>query len=134
MSLLWRSASCLCDNLMLVSEPHAQCRSTTCWARWRKYGIHPMPPSDRAIFRPGNFTNTSLNIQLSIAAEVRTPTIHAKLTSIGVSAEISGTTDDDPTCMQTMTLRSSQARHTGSQYLLGSKSVGRPSGAGFSEK
>ena len=30
-----------------------RCLSSTCSARSRKYGIHPISPSDRAIFRLG---------------------------------------------------------------------------------
>ncbi len=52
----------------------------------------------------------------------------------GASGEMAGRVDDEPTCMHTTISRSFAAAITGSQNPSGSWMVGRPSGAGFSEK
>ena len=52
----------------------------------------------------------------------------------GESGAIWGTCDDDPTCMEATMPVSFAVAMTGSQYRSGSWIVGRPSGAGFSEK
>ena len=65
---------------------------------------------------------------------MRAPSAHALL-AIGAASGISaGIRDDEPTCMHTTTSASLAASNTGSQYPLMSNIVGRPSGAGFSEK
>ena len=54
------------------------------------------------------------------------------ITSIGASAEVTTSCDDEPRCMQTTVPSSAQAVQKGSQWSLCSD--GQPSFSGFSEK
>ncbi len=109
------------------------CLSSTCSARSRKYGIQPISPSDRAIFRFGYRWNMPLNSHESIAPDVRTAP-QVRLAMNGASGAICGICDDDPTCIDATISSSFAVDITGSQYRSLSWIVGSPSGAGFSEK
>src|SRR3954453_117807 len=119
---------------MLMSKRDAQkrCLSTTCSARSRKYGIQPIEPSERAIFRLGNLSNLPLKSQSRSVPAWLAAAEYAMNASVGMSSDVRMRCDEDPTCMETTKPVSSHALNTGSQ-----KSVwidGRPSLVGFSEK
>src|SRR5262245_35238166 len=98
--------------------------------RSRKYGIHPMPPSESAIRRFGNLRKTC--DQIRSAAHIRMLTgVTVIITSTGASSEVTAIDDDEPMWRQTTVPVSSQARQNGSQWSVWK--LGYPSLVGFSE-
>ena len=83
--------------------------------RSRKYGTHPMPPSDRAILMFGNSLSTRLHTR-SAAACTMVIGWSVISTSTGASGVVMASFDDEPMCMQMTVPRSSAARQNGSQY------------------
>src|SRR5665213_1042172 len=98
--------------------------------RSRKYGIHPMPPSDRATFRSGNLRSTGDHTR-SVAAWTMFMGWSVIRQSIGASSEVMTRADEEPMCMQTTTASSLHAFHTGSQWSEWME--GQPNLDGFSE-
>src|SRR5580700_6370075 len=99
--------------------------------RSRKYGIQPMPPSDRATLMFGNFRNTGDQMR-SAAAWTMLIGESVINTSIGASGAVMTNSDDDPMCMHTTTPSSLHADQNGSQWS--EWTLGHPSLVGFSEK
>src|SRR4051794_24785921 len=97
------------------SEPvHALCVRYEWSSRSRKYGIQPMPPSDSATVRSGNFLNTG---EWMRSAAHCTMFIGCSVinTSIGASTDVITSLPDEPMCMQTMVPSSEHACQNGSQ-------------------
>jgi hypothetical protein len=85
--------------------------------RSRKYGIHPMPPSDSAIRMPGNLRRTG--DQIRSAAHMRMFTgVIVIVTSMGASADVICIDDDEPMWRHTTVPVSSQACQNGSQWSV----------------
>src|SRR3954452_22114696 len=80
---------------------HALCVRYEWSRRSRKYGIHPMPPSDSATVTFGNFLNTG---ELIRSAAHWTMFIGCRVmsTSIGASTDVMTSFDDEPMCMHTI--------------------------------
>src|SRR3954447_15993066 len=98
--------------------------------RSRKYGVHPMPPSDSAILRSGNLRK--ICDQMRSAAHIRMLTgVTVIITSTGASSDVIAIDDDDPMCGHTTVPVSSHARQNGSQWSVWK--LGYPSLVGFSE-
>ncbi len=112
-------------------EAQKRCLSMTCSARSRKYGIQPIEPSDRAIFRLGKRTKLPLNSQSSRVPAWLAAAEYAMKASVGMSSDVRMRLDDDPTCIEITNPVSSQARSTGSQCSVWID--GSPSLVGFSE-
>src|SRR6202161_2034113 len=99
--------------------------------RSRKYGIHPMPPSERATRTSGKRRKTEDQIR-SVAACTMLSGVKVIRQSMGASGDVTTICEDDPMCMQTTTPSSLQASHKGSQWS--ECRLGQPSFEGFSEK
>ncbi len=103
---------------MSMSKRDAQkrCLSTTCSARSRKYGIQPIEPSDRAIFRFGNCSKLPLNSQSSSVPAWLAAAEYAMKASVGMSSEVRIRFDDEPTCIDSDEAGLvARPRNTGSQ-------------------
>ncbi len=83
-------------------------------ARSRRYGIQPIPPSDRAIFSVGNFFHIGPQIQSAaeLAIEIGIEVIQA---SIGDRSEAWFAAAPVPMWQQITTWLSAQTFHSGSQ-------------------
>ena len=90
-----------------------------------------MPPSERANRRSGNLRSTGDHSR-SAAAWTMFIGWRLIITSIGASAEVITSCDEDPRCMHTTVPSSLQAVQKGSQWSLWRD--GQPSFSGFSEK
>src|SRR5271157_579126 len=99
--------------------------------RSRKYGIHPIPPSESDTFTEGNFRSTGEKSR-SAAAWMMLTGCSAMSTSIGASGAVTTSEDDDPMWRQTMVPSSEHAAQNGSQWSLWK--LGSFSLDGFSEK
>lgn len=77
-------------------------------------GIQPMPPSLRQIFRFGCRTNCPLKSQ-SVRQNIAEVGASANVMTYGAPAEVCGSTDDEPMCMQIGSPASEAAANTGSQ-------------------
>ena len=66
--------------------------------RSRKYGIQPMPPSDRAIRTSGNLRKMGDQIR-SVAAWTMLIGVRVMRQSIGASSEVITICEDEPMCM-----------------------------------
>ncbi len=108
---------------------HALCVRYEWSSRSRKYGIHPMPPSDSATVTSGNFLNTGEWIR-SAAHWTMFIGWSVMRTSIGASAEVMTNLPDEPMCMHTIVPSSEHACQNGSQWS--ECRLGRWSGSGFS--
>src|SRR5947209_6056181 len=98
--------------------------------RSRKYGIQPMPPSDSAIFRFGNFRSTGDQMR-SAAACTMLIGVSVIRQSIGASGAVITSCDDEPMCRHTTTFSSLHAVQNGSQWS--EWKLGHPNFDGFSE-
>src|SRR5579875_308515 len=98
--------------------------------RSRKYGIHPIPPSDSANFRSGNLRRTGDHTR-SAAALTMLIGCSVIIVSTGASIEVITTDDDEQMCRHTTVFSSLQACQNGSQWELCKE--GYPSFSGFSE-
>src|SRR5258705_5720298 len=104
--------------LPLKSWPvHVECISNVRSARSRKYGIHPVPPSDSAILRSGYFL-TGLDHNRSAAACTMFIGCSVIITSIGASGAVMANRPQDPMCTFITVLVSHNAFHSGFQYSL----------------
>src|ERR1700689_4161589 len=99
--------------------------------RSKKYGIHPMPPSERATRTSGNRRNTEDQIR-SAAACTMLRGVNVMRQSMGASGDVTTICEDEPMCMQATTPSSLQAFQKGSQWS--ECTLGQPSFEGFSEK
>ncbi len=82
--------------------------------RSNAYGIHPMPPSDKAMIISGNLRKIGVQVR-SLSARNEFIGVMAMLTSAGASSDVTVIDDDDPMCMHTTVLVSWQAWKKGSQ-------------------
>src|SRR5215210_1272725 len=98
--------------------------------RSRKYGIQPMPPSDRAILRSGNLRRTGDHTR-SAAACTMFIGVSVMRQSMGASGAVMTSWEDDPMWRQTTTCSSLHAVQNGSQWS--EWKLGHPSFEGFSE-
>src|ERR1700722_11686263 len=99
--------------------------------RSKKYGIHPMPPSERATRTSGNRRNTEDQIR-SVAACTMLSGVNVIRQSMGASGDVTTICEDEPMCMHATTPSSLQALQNGSQWS--ECRLGQPSFDGFSEK
>src|SRR5271166_11274 len=122
-------------NTLLGSLPpkswcvHTECISYVRSARSRKYGIHPVPPSDNATLRSG-YCLIGLDHSRSAAACTMFIGCSVIITSIGASGEVIANRPEDPICTFITVLVSHSACHNGFQYS--SWKLGYPIAAGFS--
>src|SRR3954453_18276234 len=98
--------------------------------RSRKYGIHPMPPSESAIFNAGYFRSTGDQMR-SVAACTMLIGGNVIMQSIGASGLVIVICDDEPMCRHTTTCSSLHASQKGFQWS--EWKLGQPSFDGFSE-
>src|SRR5580658_1606553 len=98
--------------------------------RSRKYGIQPIPPSDRATRRSGNLRSTG-DHNRSAAAWTMLTGWSPMRTSMGASGAVTTSDDEDPMWRQTMVPSSLHAAQNGSQWSLWK--LGSLSFDGFSE-
>src|SRR5579863_792338 len=82
--------------------------------RSRKYGIQPIPPSDNATFRSGNFRSTGEKSR-SAAHWMMFTGWSPMSTSMGASGAVTTREDDDPMCRHTIVPSSEHAAQKGSQ-------------------
>src|SRR5580704_9950909 len=99
--------------------------------RSRKYGIQPMPPSDKAIRTSGNLRKMGDQIR-SVAAWTMLIGVRVMRQSIGASSEVITICEDEPMCMHATTPSSLHASQNGSQWS--ECRLGQPNFDGFSEK
>ena len=102
-------------NLSPKSENvHALCVVYEWSSRSRKYGIHPMPPSDNATVMSGKRLKTGEKIR-SAAACTMFIGCSVIITSTGASIAVITSFDDEPICMLTIVPSSLHAFQNGSQ-------------------
>ena len=99
--------------------------------RSKKYGIQPIPPSDRATRMSGNLRSTGDQMR-SAAALTMFIGVTVINTSMGASGEVMTSSEEEPMCMHTTTFSSQHACQKGSQWS--EWMLGQPSLEGFSEK
>src|SRR3981189_43408 len=99
--------------------------------RSKKYGIQPIPPSDKANLMSGNLRSTGDQMR-SAAARTMFMGVTVINTSIGASFDVMTNSDAEPMCMQTTTFSSLHTCQNGSQWS--EWMLGQPSLDGFSEK
>src|ERR1039457_4032099 len=99
--------------------------------RSRKYGIQPIPPSERATLRSGNLRRTGDQMR-SAAALTMFIGVRLMRTSIGASGAVMTISEEEPMYMHTTTFSSLHAFQNGSQWSV--CTLGQPSLEGFSEK
>src|SRR5262249_18789679 len=94
-------------------------------------GIHPIWPSEYAITRLGNFSNTP-DIRKSVKDMAAFMYVSVEPTAGGASFDVDGIFDDEPMCMHTTVPVSAHARKNGSQQPSASWIDGNPRNAGIS--
>ena len=94
---------------------HARCISNVRSIRSKKYGTHPVPPSDSATRRWGKFFRTR-DQSRSAAADWMFIGCRVIITSGGESTAGIDRRPEEPRWMESTVPVSQQARHTGSQY------------------
>lgn len=94
---------------------HVECISKVRSTRSRKYGIHPVPPSDSAIFSVGN-SLMGADHSRSAAACTMFMGCSVIMTSIGASGAVIASLPDDPMCTFITVSVSTSACHNGRQY------------------